>query len=1053
MPKIDPRSFESLLEEKRNIAPLYTPEWDAADDKDTGVALLKIFIHMQEEIIKRLNRVPEKNFAAFLEMIGLKLMPAQPARVPVTFYLPEDSGGVFVPAGTKVAADETEKHKVINFETINGIFATSAAIEDIYMVDPDNDSIYRYTDGFINKKEFSIFEEERTQKKSDSTGTDSYPNKQEHILYLGHKELFDLKNSEKIELKFNFAKEEGSVENMRSLIWGYWGENEESPEELSVTIDSENDTITLEPKNHDSKGETKEKKINGINSRWVFCRKDNTTKISILPSITEINISDPTEHIKPDMGFYNDIPLDCTGKFSPFGIQPKLFDTLYIASKKAFSQYTEEVEIIFTVNFSKKPDPDLTNLELSWEYWDGSLWRPIKWIDTPDDRNKFGKNSVKGNGIKFKNLDNLQEVEVNGKANYWIRVRLVNGNYGKDEFVHVLESDDPEDPDPNKKIAEHYEIKHNFNAPEISDFGIHYTSSTKRTFLHNCLAYNNLECRDFTEESKSSTGFKPFISLPETNPILYFGFKDAFKKGNISIFFTIKDMDYPLKSRQKIKWTYWSKAPNLKTNTTGTKEIILASSTGISSGTELLFEEKIGSEIITETAIVDFLESDGKVTLNEKLNYKYTTNAVVSKRTNLEVTDNTEYLTTTGTLEFIGPPDQSKTQKFGIESYWLMGEFIKPGRKQLIKGIYPNTVWAEQVETIKDEILGSGDGEINRSYSFFRVPVISPEVWIRYEDIISENEKNTPSAEDIKEIKDDAGKTIETWVRWEIVEDFADSGPRSRHCTIDNAMGTVQFGDGEHGMIPPIGKDNIKATYKTGGGVLGNVAVNEIKTLRSSIAGIDQITNHEPAEGGSDTELLSEIFERGPHVIKHRERAVTTEDFERIAKAASSYIARTKCVVDDNKFNRLKVIVIPKGEEDKPKPSRGLLEIVRKNLLECSMNMLPEKNLEVAGPSYVEVKVTVDVYSESIDQAIPLENTILNRLKKYLHPLTGGSEGQGWEFERDVHISDIYALLERIKGVDHVENLKLNNSSGDVSIQDSEIVCSGEHEITMKLGS
>ena len=554
----------------------------------------------------------------------------------------------------------------------------------------------------------------------------------------------------------------------------------------------------------------------------------------------------------------------------------------------------------------------------------------------------------------------------------------------------------------------------------------------------------------FIAKTGIAAGFKPFIPLPEKDPTLYIGFKDAFKKGNISIFFSLEDKDYPFESRPKIKWTYWSKAPNIKTNTTGTKEIILVSNTGISSGNELLFEEKIGSKTITETAIVDFLESDGKVTLKEKLNYKYTANAVVSRRTNLEVTDNTEYLTSTGTLEFIGPPDQSKTQKFGIESYWLMGEFIKPGREQSIKGIYPNTVWAEQVETIKDEILGSGDGEINRSYSFFRVPVISPEIWIRYEDIISENEVNTPAAEDIKEIKDNSGKTIETWVRWEIVEDFADSGPRSRHCTIDNAMGTVQFGDGEHGMIPPIGPNNIKATYKTGGGVPGNVAKYEIKLLKSSIAGIDHITNHEPAEGGSDTELLREIFERGPHLIKHRERAVTKEDFERLAKAASSYIARTKCFINGDK---LTVIVIPKGEEDKPEPSRGLIDIVRKSLLERCLNMMAKESLVVTGPSYVEIKVKVDVIPESVDLAIPLEKTILNRLKEYLHPLTGENEKKGWEFGRGVHISDIYALLEGIKGVDHVENLTLNGDCKDVTIKENETACSGEHEITMKLGS
>lgn len=1040
MPKIDLRDFQSLLEEKRSIVPLYTPEWDATDDRDTGVALLKIFTHMQEEIINRLNRVPEKNFTAFLEMIGLKLMPAQPAKAPVTFYLPEGlSGGAFVPAGTKVAADETDKHKVLNFETTNGIFATSATIQEIYRVDPNNDSIFRYTDDYINKREFLIFKNEGTKEELNSTATDFYPeNKQEHILYLGHKELFDL-DSATIEFYFNSdTVDAGQLEN---FIWEYWGENEEL-----ITVDS---TIAM-PENNSLKltivKAIGEKEICGVKTRWIRCIADKVSKSMALPVIKRIQIKvglDKDKSIRPNIGFLNQIPLDLSkdGRFYIFGQQPRLFDTFYIASREAFSKKNAVITIIFIRNVDKNKNPDKGCRTLSWEYWNGKIWYAlsIKENKLNDFMSKEESGDYSGS-IEFECPKDIEEIEVNGVKSYWIRVRLAEGDYGHNEYV-LIPADDG-------GTKEHWEVEPKFNPPIVNKIDIHY-SMDETTDLQDCLLSNNLEYIDLTQESKHDAGLKLFTPLAEKYPTLYIGFKEAFKKGNISIFFSLKDMDYPFESRPEIKWTYWSKAPNLM-STAGEKDITLASTKGIDTDTELLFEEKIGSETITGTAIVDSLGSNGKITLKEELNHKYTEDVLVFKRTNLEVTDNTEYLTKTGTLEFIGSPDQSKTHKFGIESYWLMGEFIKPGLELLIKGIYPNTVWAEQVETIKDEILGSGGGEKNESYSFFRVPVISPEIWIKYEDIISENVEDATTSEDIKKIKDDTGKIIEKWVRWKIVDDFADSGPRSKHCTIDNSMGTVQFGDGEHGLIPPIGRDNIKATYKTGGGVLGNVAKNEIKTLKSSIAGIDHITNHEPAEGGSDTELLSEIFERGPHLIKHRDRAVTREDFERLAKAASSYIARTKCLV---KGNKLTVIVIPKGEEDKPEPSRGLKEVVRKSLLERSLNIIPEKSLEIAGPSYKEIKVEVGIIPESIDQAIPLEKTVFKRLKEYLHPLTGGNEGTGWEFGRDIHISDIYALLESIKGVDHVENLKLNNSCKDVSIEEFETVCSGEHEVTMRLGS
>lgn len=1029
MPKIDTRNFQKLLEEKRSIAPLYTPEWDVVDDRDTGVALLKIFTHMQEEIINRLNRVPDKNFTAFLEMIGLKLMPAQPARAPVTFYLPESlSGGVFVPAGTKVAADETEKHKALNFETTNGIFATSAAIEEIYCVDPAKDAIFKYSEDFRKGKEIELFEGE---------------NQQEHILYLGHDELFKLKGQATIKLKFTLSS--GSVDNLKSFIWEYWGEDEKNPEIFDDVLAVPNENLIVLT----SKGEIKKKEINGIKSHWICCRSEKVTGNTALPVIKKIQIKNVSPKkskpedigFKPEDGFYNSIPLDLSSRFYPFGKQPRLFDTFYIASKEAFSKKNSTITITFKRDGAEteipKPSPEL---QLSWEYWNGAVWEPL--VITSDSITKFELTIINEDyqGQIIFDCPDIKELEVNGKKNNWIRVRIVEGNYGKEEFVQ----------DSGKWKVDTSSIK----PPVINKIGIQYSFEGKEEeiYLQHCLACNNLEYRDFTEESKGSTGFTPFIPFPEKEPALYLGFKDTFKKGNISIFFSLKDSDYPPDSRPKIEWTYWSKAPHLLKNITNPveKKVAFVSTAGIGSNSELLFEETIDAGTITEIAIVDSPELNEIITLKKELNYKYTTNASVSKRTILEVTDNTEYLTRTGTLEFIGPPEQLKTHMFEKESYWLIGAFIKPAGMQLIKGIYPNTVWVEQVETIKDEILGSGDGDKNESYSFFKFPVISPEIWIRHEEIISEDEREAPAGEDIREIKDDTGKTIETWVRWKIVEDFADSGARSRHCTIDNSLGVVQFGDGEHGMIPPIGRDNIKATYKTGGGVLGNVMKNEIKALKASIAGIDHVTNHEPAEGGSDTELLEGVFERGPHLIKHRDRAVTREDFERLAKAASSYIARTKCLIKDNK---LTVIIIPKGEDDKPQPSKGLKEIVKKSLFERSLNMILKESLVVTDPSYKEVKVTVDVIPESIDQVIPLEKKILKQLKEYLHPLTGGNEGIGWEFGRGVHISDVYALLESIKGVDHVENLMLNGSPVDVDVKEFETVCSGEHRITMKPGS
>ena len=87
LPKLDARKANDLLRQLRRMAPHYTREWPAKDDADPGVGLLKIFSTIAEGVISRLNRAPERNFLAFLDMLGIRLLPATPARAPVRFLL------------------------------------------------------------------------------------------------------------------------------------------------------------------------------------------------------------------------------------------------------------------------------------------------------------------------------------------------------------------------------------------------------------------------------------------------------------------------------------------------------------------------------------------------------------------------------------------------------------------------------------------------------------------------------------------------------------------------------------------------------------------------------------------------------------------------------------------------------------------------------------------------------------------------------------------------------------------------------------------------------
>ena len=150
-PKIDDRTFKDILKKAKAIAPFYTPEWDAENENDAGCALVKLFSHMLEAVITRLNKVPRRNFVAFLDMLGIKLLPAQAAKVPLTFKLAQGTEKeILIPARTQAAADETEEHEELPFETEKNLLATPSMLKKVYSVDPHNDAIYIPPPGFLD---------------------------------------------------------------------------------------------------------------------------------------------------------------------------------------------------------------------------------------------------------------------------------------------------------------------------------------------------------------------------------------------------------------------------------------------------------------------------------------------------------------------------------------------------------------------------------------------------------------------------------------------------------------------------------------------------------------------------------------------------------------------------------------------------------------------------------------------------------------------------------------------------------------------------------------
>ena len=394
--------------------------------------------------------------------------------------------------------------------------------------------------------------------------------------------------------------------------------------------------------------------------------------------------------------------------------------------------------------------------------------------------------------------------------------------------------------------------------------------------------------------------------------------------------------------------------------------------------------------------------------------------------------DGTHGFSRRGAIEFIPSHDWPKHTLFETAAHWLRarGEAGQYPESPKLIAVYLNAVEVIQAISHRDKILGSSNGLVYQEYNISDGP-IRPGPLIRVKEFedptdAQVRELKAKMGEDVFEEKDPTGKVAALWIRWHEVVNFCYSEPESRHYTVDLYRATVTFGNGKKGKIPRIGTDNIQAAkYYSGGGAKGNVGQNTITVLEASDAYIESVTNPDPAVGGADAETIEEAKLRGPWALKHRYRAVTVEDFEKLARDASRAVAKAKCIPGDGK---IEIVVVPKGESEKLRPGYMLIQKVKKYLDE---RRLITTRLQIKGPDYVDIVIEaiVVVRPQQLERIPEIRTDMEKKLRIFFHPLTGGSEGHGWPMGRSVHISEIYYFLERMDAVDFVEKVTLNGEA------------------------
>ena len=118
---------------------------------------------------------------------------------------------------------------------------------------------------------------------------------------------------------------------------------------------------------------------------------------------------------------------------------------------------------------------------------------------------------------------------------------------------------------------------------------------------------------------------------------------------------------------------------------------------------------------------------------------------------------------------------------------------------------------------------------------------------------------------------------------------------------LDEATGEIRFGDGQHGIIPPIGRDSIiafryqrtEAGSTTNATVPGNlITARTALNLVSPVATVESVTAADQAAGGAPREDDDRVLRFGYARLRHRDRAVTLQDLEDLTLESSPDIAQ-----------------------------------------------------------------------------------------------------------------------------------------------------------------
>jgi hypothetical protein len=289
------------------------------------------------------------------------------------------------------------------------------------------------------------------------------------------------------------------------------------------------------------------------------------------------------------------------------------------------------------------------------------------------------------------------------------------------------------------------------------------------------------------------------------------------------------------------------------------------------------------------------------------------------------------------------------------------------------------------------EIIGSSTGEPSQRFSLSQSPLILESLLV--------------------EVNEGAG-----FVAWDRRDNLvystdaqnrvALSGPDSHDYYVqydENDVAWVIFGDGVYGRAPMVGANNIRATYRVGGGAAGNVGGGAIVDPRTQIRLLDSITNPRAAAGGADHESIKHAVRFGPLAFRSANRAVTLTDFVALAHQAGG-VAKVRA--SSRGWNQVDLFIAPEGDTCRPVPD----DLKQRLIAYFEDKRMVGTFVHIQDPTCSPIEVQVRVVAEHHFNAESVRQGVDSAVRNVL-------AFANVDFGQTIYLSNIYQAIESVPGV------------------------------------